>query len=112
MIAPQNHTRRMAYALGECAGQFIFSVKRGHGAMRRCSMLANLPRPIKWGLLITLLIAFGSFVGMAFLVISMAHFMRCVSGERRIRDFRRYQAYGDPYGEYELGRKPGQPDLD
>ncbi|MEN4946478.1 DUF3742 family protein [Pseudomonas proteolytica] len=28
------------------------------------------------------------------------------------KDFYGYQAYGDPYGEYELNRAPGQPDLD
>lgn len=28
------------------------------------------------------------------------------------KDFYSYQAYGDPYGEYELHRAPGQPDLD
>lgn len=28
------------------------------------------------------------------------------------KDFYGFQAYGDPYGEYELNRAPGQPDLD
>lgn len=27
------------------------------------------------------------------------------------KDALRYKAYGDPYGEYEYGRAPGQPDL-
>ncbi len=27
------------------------------------------------------------------------------------KDALRYKAYGDPYGEYEFGRAPGQPDL-
>ena len=27
------------------------------------------------------------------------------------KDALRYKAYGDPYGEYEYGREPGQPDL-
>ncbi|WP_367371548.1 DUF3742 family protein [Pseudomonas lini] len=27
------------------------------------------------------------------------------------KDAHRYKAYGDPYGEYEYGRAPGQPDL-
>ena len=28
------------------------------------------------------------------------------------KDFYGAQAFGDPYGEYELNRAPGQPDLD
>ncbi|WP_223518122.1 MULTISPECIES: DUF3742 family protein [unclassified Pseudomonas] len=28
------------------------------------------------------------------------------------KNFYEFQAYGDPYGEYELNRAPGQPDLD
>ncbi|WP_454867117.1 DUF3742 family protein [Pseudomonas lini] len=28
------------------------------------------------------------------------------------KDVLRYKAYGDPYGEYEYGRAPGQPDLE
>lgn len=28
------------------------------------------------------------------------------------KDALRYKAYGDPYGEYEYGRAPGQPDLE
>jgi fatty acid desaturase len=57
-----------------------------------------------------LLVVFWIFLSMLSLVV--LYFVVVNHRFNGSKDFYGYQAYGDPYGEYELHRAPGQPDID
>lgn len=116
-----SRAHRWAYACG-------MSVKRGYRKLRvfesrlaERAVTAGMPAGkllVRGSFLIAKLALIGGllFVGFwALLSLMTLMVLYWVIAHRRLndsKDFYGAQAFGDPYGEYELNRAPGQPDLD
>lgn len=116
-----SRAHRWAYACG-------MSVKRGYRKLKvfesrlaERAVTAGMPAGkllVRGSFLIAKLALIGGllFVGFwAFLSLMTLMVLYWVIAHRRLndsKDFYGAQAFGDPYGEYELNRAPGQPDLD
>ncbi|MCT4496767.1 DUF3742 family protein [Pseudomonas sivasensis] len=117
-----SRAHRRAYACG-------MSVKRGYRKLKvfesrlaERAVTAGMPAGkllVRGSFLIAKLALIGGllFVGFWALLSLMTLIMVLywVIAHRRLndsKDFYGAQAFGDPYGEYELNRAPGQPDLD
>jgi len=116
-----SRARRWAYACG-------MSVKRGYRKLKAFESRL-VERAVTAGMPAGKLLARGSFLiatlaligGLLFVgfwaLLSLMTLMVLywIIAHRRLndsKDFYGAQAFGDPYGEYELNRAPGQPDLD
>ena len=116
-----SRARRWAYACG-------MSVKRGYCKLKAFesraaerAVTAGIPAGnllVRGSVLIAKLALIGGllFVGFwAFLSLMTLMVLYWVIAHRRLndsKDFYGAKAFGDPHGEYELNRAPGQPDLD
>lgn len=116
-----SRAHRRAYACG-------MSVKRGYRKLKvfesrlaERAVTAGMPAGkllVRGSFLIAKLALIGGllFVGFwALLSLMTLMVLYWVIAHRRLndsKDFYGAQAFGDPYGEYELNRAPGQPDLD
>ncbi|CAM3880883.1 Protein of unknown function [Pseudomonas synxantha] len=116
-----SRAHRWAYACG-------MSVTRGYRKLRvfesrlaERAVTAGMPAGkllVRGSFLIAKLALIGGllFVGFwALLSLMTLMVLYWVIAHRRLndsKDFYGAQAFGDPYGEYELNRAPGQPDLD
>ncbi|WP_454866894.1 DUF3742 family protein [Pseudomonas lini] len=116
-----SRAHRWAYACG-------MSVKRGYRKLKAFesraaerAVTAGIPAGnllVRGSFLIAKLALIGGllFVGFwAFLSLMTLMVLYWVIAHRRLndsKDFYGAKAFGDPHGEYELNRAPGQPDLD
>ncbi len=119
--AQSSRAHRWAFACG-------MSVKRGYRKLKvfesrlvERAVTAGSPAGkllVRGSFLIAKLASIGGllFVGFwALLSLMTLMVLHWVIAHRRLndsKDFYGAQAFGDPYGEYELNRAPGQPDLD
>lgn len=117
----QARERSSGYRLGWLLGQAWKWQRRWEGRLLRRLELAGHPvacGAVRYGLLALKLALLAALLWVSFWVFLLAVFMAIAavctlnSGAARTKDYLWYQAYGDPYGEYELGHSPGQPDLD
>ncbi|WP_282357121.1 DUF3742 family protein [Pseudomonas sp. PS01303] len=116
-----SHVHRWAYACG-------MSVKRGYRRLKAFEsrvaervVSAGIPAGkaiVRGSFLVAKLTMVGAllFVGFWALVsltsLIVLYWLIVNHRFNSSKDFYEVQAYGDPYGEYELNRAPGQPDLE
>ncbi|MCK9798132.1 DUF3742 family protein [Pseudomonas sp. MAFF 302030] len=116
-----SRVHRWAYTCGMSIKRGYRNLKAFESRVAERAVTAGLPAGkllVRGSFLIARLALIGAllFVGFwALLSLMTLMVLYCVIAHRRLndsKDFYGAQAFGDPYGEYELNRAPGQPDLE
>ena len=116
-----SRAHRWAYTCGMSIKRGYRNLKAFESRVAERAVTAGLPAGkllVRGSFLIAKLAMMGGllFVGFwALLSLMTLMVLYCVIAHRRLndsKDFYGAQAFGDPYGKYELNRAPGQPDLE
>ncbi|MDH1440399.1 DUF3742 family protein [Pseudomonas sp. GD03721] len=119
--AKASRANRWAYACGMALKRGYRRITAFESRLAERAVAAGVPvgkSLVRGGFLIAKLALLGGLLFVSFwiflslLSLAVLYFLVVNHRLNGSKDFYGYQAYGDPYGEYELHRTPGQPDLD
>lgn len=112
---------RRGYALGILLKRGCWRIKALESRLAERVQLAGVPASqwlVRGGFLIAGLVMLGALLVLSFwmllslLSLSILYWVIVNHRFNSSKDVYWHQAYGDPHGEYELNRTPGQPDFD
>lgn len=113
--------QRRGYALGMLLKRGYWQIKALESRLAERVQVVGVPtgrQLVRSGFLIAGLVMLGALLVLSFwmllslLSLSILYWVIVNHRFNNSKDVYWHQAYGDPHGEYELNRTPGQPDLD